>query len=167
MRTKTGFSPKTGVATLIFISSPPNSTIPFFLSRSCSLQASSTNSSILQTICHHMQELPVWITDWLTCVQVNALLASQSSQQEIWWRRVSLCQKKLRLHSVTLFPEGLWGLEEGGRIFNSSNTLPQGLRSVSQQQPWPCLWHCIGTLAITTPPVFVAECLGILGLNTS
>lgn len=93
MRTKTGFSPKTGVATLIFITSPLYSTIPFFLSRSCSLQASSTNSSILQTICHHMQELPVWITDWLTCVQVNALLASQSSQQEIWRRRVSLCQK--------------------------------------------------------------------------
>lgn len=67
MRTKTGFSPKTGVATLIFITSPLYSTIPFFLSRSCSLQASSTNSSILQTICHHMQELPVWITDWHMC----------------------------------------------------------------------------------------------------
>ena len=67
MRTKTGFSPKTGVATLIFITSPLYSTIPFFLSGSCSLQVSSTNSSILQTICHHMQELPVWITVWHTC----------------------------------------------------------------------------------------------------
>lgn len=166
MRTKTGFSPKTGVATLIFISSPPNSTIPFFLSRSCSLQASSTNSSILQTICHHMQELPVWITVWHTCAGKCFACFSKLPAGDMMEKGQSL-PKKLRLHSVTLFPEYLWGLEEGGRIFNSSNTLPQGLRSVSQQQPWPCLWHCIGTLAITTPPVFVAECLGILGLNTS